>query len=68
MALIFDKTGAWLAVFNLAQFVPGGGMQMSMLKAVIGLPPQFSDIVHFQTFRPCLTSKNFPENSVVEMP
>lgn len=55
-----------MAVFNLAQFVPCGGMQVPMLKAVIGLPPQISDIVHFQTFIPCLTGKDFPENSVVE--
>lgn len=24
VALIFDKTKAWLAVYSLAQFVPGG--------------------------------------------
>lgn len=45
VASVFDKTKAWLAVFNLAQFVPSGGMQMSMLKAVSGPPPWISDIV-----------------------
>lgn len=45
VALIFDLKKAWLAVFNLAQFVPSGGMQMSVLSAVSGLPPWISDIV-----------------------